>query len=83
MIIAEMANGRPLFAGTSETDQLGKFFRLLGTPSINGHPLIVDLPEYSLDLLPRYQQPGNGIDSLVPALDSSGVDLLNQMLQAI
>ena len=80
-IFAEMANGRPLFAGTSESDQLDKIFRLLGSPSISDYPGIVDLPEYSPDLLPRYPQPRNGLGSLVPTLDSSGVDLLSRMLQ--
>lgn len=80
-IFAEMANGRPLFAGTSESDQLDKIFRLLGSPSLNDYPGIVDLPEYSPDLLPRYPQPRNGIQTLVPTLDSSGVDLLSRMLQ--
>ena len=30
-IFAEMCNGRPLFSGTSEADQLDKIFRMLGT----------------------------------------------------
>ena len=80
-IFAEMANGRPLFAGTSEADQLDKIFRLLGSPSISDYPGIVDLPDYVPDLLPRYPYPRNGIGSLVPTLDASGVDLLNRMLQ--
>mmetsp|Transcript_31246 Transcript_31246/g.35928 ORF Transcript_31246/g.35928 Transcript_31246/m.35928 type:complete len:300 (-) Transcript_31246:297-1196(-) len=80
-IFAEMANGRPLFAGTSEADQLDKIFRLLGSPTVADYPGIVDLPEYSPDMLPRYPPPRNGIGSLVPTLDSSGVDLLNRMLQ--
>jgi len=29
-IFAEMANGRPLFAGTSEADQLDRIFKALG-----------------------------------------------------
>jgi serine/threonine protein kinase len=45
-IFAEMANGGPLFAGTSEADQLDRIFRLLGTPSVDIYPAIVDLPEY-------------------------------------
>lgn len=32
-IFAEMANGRPIFAGTSEADQLERIFKALGTPS--------------------------------------------------
>lgn len=80
-IFAEMANGRPLFAGTSESDQLDKIFRLLGSPSVSDYPGIVDLPEYAPDLIPRYSQPRNGLSSLVPTLDASGVDLLSRMLQ--
>jgi cyclin-dependent kinase len=80
-IFAEMANGRPLFAGTSESDQLDKIFRLLGSPTVNDYPGIIDLPEYSPDLIPRYAPPRNGLGSLVPTLDSSGVDLLKRMLQ--
>jgi len=79
-IFAEMANGRPLVAGTSEADQLDRIFRLLGTPTIQDYPGIVDLPEYTPDL-PPYPPPRGGLASLVPALDATGVDLLNKMLQ--
>ena len=79
-IFAEMANGRPLIAGTSEGDQLEKIFRLLGTPSLADYPGIVDLPEYHSNL-PRYPPPPNGIAELVPSLDSTAVDLLSKMLQ--
>uniref|UniRef100_A0A7S4A996 Cyclin-dependent kinase 2 homolog n=1 Tax=Pseudo-nitzschia australis TaxID=44445 RepID=A0A7S4A996_9STRA len=80
-IFAEMANGRPLVAGTSEEDQLDRIFRLLGTPKPQrDFPGIVKLPEYSPDRFPPYPPPRGG-SSLVPTLDSSGVDLLNHMLQ--
>lgn len=79
-IFAEMANGRPLIAGTSEADQLDRIFRLLGTPTIPQYPGIVELPEYSVDL-PRYPSPKKGMASLVPTLDPNGVDLLTSMLQ--
>mmetsp|Transcript_19916 Transcript_19916/g.34006 ORF Transcript_19916/g.34006 Transcript_19916/m.34006 type:complete len:295 (-) Transcript_19916:921-1805(-) len=79
-IFAEMANGRPLVAGTSETDQLDRIFRLLGTPTPQDFPGIVELPEYSPDLT-RYPPPRGGLASLVPTLDQTGVDLLNKMLQ--
>lgn len=78
-IFAEMCNGRPLFSGTSEADQLDKIFRLLGT--VTEYPGIEELPEYSPDILPRYDPPRDGIGSLVPTLDVSGVDLLSKMLQ--
>lgn len=80
-IFAEMSNGRPLFSGTSEADQLDKIFRLLGTPTVAEYPGIVDLPEYAPDLLPQYPKPRNGIGGLVPKLDAAGVDLLSRMLQ--
>jgi cyclin-dependent kinase len=79
-IFAEMANGRPLIAGTSEGDQLERIFRLLGTPPRSDYPGIVDLPEYHPNL-PRYPPPPNGFSGLVPTLDATGVDLLSKMLQ--
>lgn len=75
-----MANGRPLVAGTSETDQLDRIFRLLGTPTLSMYPGMVDLPEYSPDL-PPYPPPQGGLASLVPSLDGQGLDLLSKMLQ--
>ena len=80
-IFAEMANGRPLVAGTSEEDQLDRIFRLLGTPNARDFPGIVELPEYSPDRFPPYPPPRGGLASLVPTLNGAGVDLLNVMLQ--
>jgi len=79
-IFAEMANGRPLVAGTSESDQLDRIFRLLGTPSLTDYPGMVELPEYSTDL-PPYPPPSRGLASLVPTLPPDGVELLSRMLQ--
>ena len=71
---------RPLVAGTSESDQLDRIFRLFGTPSPQSYPDIVNLPEYSQDL-PQYPVPRGGVASLVPTLDPQGLTLLEQMLQ--
>jgi cyclin-dependent kinase len=79
-ILAEMANGRPLITGTSESDQLDRIFRTFGTPTLSDYPGIVELPEYNPNM-PRYPSPKNGIASLVPTLDASGVDLFTQMVQ--
>lgn len=79
-IFAEMANGRPLVAGTSESDQLDRIFRLLGTPTLQDYPGIVQLPDYSPDL-PPYPPPRGGLASLVPTLPPEGVELLSAMLQ--
>jgi cyclin-dependent kinase len=82
-IFAEMANGRPLVAGTSESDQLEKIFRLLGTPTLPEYPGIVELPEYDNSSCShiQYPKPRGGLASLVPTLDPVGTDLLAQMLQ--
>ena len=79
-IFAEMSNGRPLVAGTSESDQLDRIFRLLGTPKLSDYPGITQLPDYSPDL-PPYPPPRGGLASLVPSLPPDGVDLLSKMLQ--
>ena len=70
----------PLVAGTSESDQLDRIFRLLGTPTPQVYPDIINLPEFSPDL-PQYPPPRGNIASLVPKLDPQGVSLLEQMLQ--
>jgi len=77
-IFAEMVNGRPLFPGTSDDDQLLKIFATLGTPSPESWPQIVELPEFKEDF-PQYEpQTWNYI---VPNLDPTGVDLLTRMLR--
>ena len=81
-IFAEMANGRPLVAGTSEDDQLDRIFRLLGTPKPSrDFPGIVDLPDWDPTRYPPYPPPRGGLAALVPTLDPSGIELLNLMLQ--
>ncbi|KAL0589682.1 hypothetical protein ABG067_002231 [Albugo candida] len=78
-IFAEMANGGPLVAGTSENDQLDRIFRLLGTPTLDIYPGIIDLPEFKRDF-PHYETPVS-LAHLVPTLDAIGVDLFEKMLQ--
>jgi len=77
-IFAEMANGRPLFQGQSESDQLKKIFKALGTPAKEEWPGIVDLPDYKEDM---EQYPGEPLSKLVSRLDETGLDLLSKMLQ--
>jgi len=84
-IFAEMANGRPLFAGSSEKDQLEKIFSKLGTPDEHIYPTMNELPEYQATIknpdtkMPTYKQPAS-LAHLVPTLDELGVDLMTQML---
>jgi len=77
-IFAEMVNGRPLFPGTSEPDQLMKIFKTLGTPNKKMWPGIAELPEYK-DNFPVYQaQP---LKKVCRRLDNVGLELLSRMLQ--
>jgi len=77
-IFAEMLNGRPLFPGSNESDQLMRIFKLLGTPSVEQWPEMADLSEYKPDF-PVY--PRQDIKAAIKNVDDSGLDLLNQMLQ--
>lgn len=77
-IFAEMATGKPLFPGTSTTDQLMRIFKILGTPDEKSWPGIVELPDYKPDF-PVY--PAQKLTSLITGLDEEGHDLLAKMLQ--
>lgn len=77
-IFAEMVNGRPLFPGSSESDQLMKIFKVLGTPNIEEWPGMAELPEYKTDF-PIYS--GVSLKKVVRALDPVGMDLLQRMLE--
>jgi cyclin-dependent kinase len=77
-IFAEMVNGRPLFPGSSEQDQLVKIFKALGTPSPKTWPQMVDLPEYKATFA---QYPPQSFKKIVRKLDPIGLDLLTRMLQ--
>ena len=76
-IFAEMAQGRPLFCGDSEIDQLFKIFKILGTPTEEIYPGSTTLPDYKTSF-PRWRP--QGLDRFVPKLDAVGMDLLNQMI---
>jgi len=76
-ILAEMANGRPLVAGTSENDQLERIFRLLGSPP-PGNSLL-ELPEYQRSYQ-HHNYPATPWNQLVPKLPPSGLDLLSRLL---
>jgi len=77
-IFAEMVNGRPLFPGSSEQDQLTRIFKTLGTPSPKSWPGLVDLPEFKADQFPKY--PAQSLKKVARRLDATGLDLLGKML---
>jgi len=77
-IFSEMVNGRPLFPGTSDADQLMKIFKVMGTPTIDSWPSMQELPEYK-DNFPIY--PGVHLKKMVRRLDPLGLDLLQRLLE--
>lgn len=76
-IFAEMVNGRPLFPGDSEIDELYKIFRVLGTPDDNLWPGVSSLPDYT-EIFPKWH-PRN-LAEVIPTLEPAGVDILTKML---
>jgi len=74
-----MVNGKPLFTGVSENDQLKKIFRIRGTPNEKLYPEAKSLPEWNPENFDEF--PEEDILKYVPKLDADGVDLLLKMLQ--
>lgn len=78
-IFAEMINGKPLFAGVSEVDQLKKIFKIRGTPNENFWPDALKLPEWNESNFEKSEPLELG--KYVPKLDPIGLDLITSMLQ--
>lgn len=77
-IMAEMYTGRPLFPGTTNEDQIVRIFRIMGTPTERTWPGITQLPEYK----PTFQMYATqDLRNILPAIDPTGIDLLQRMLQ--
>jgi cyclin-dependent kinase len=74
-IFAEMVNLKPLFAGTSEGDQLKKIFKVMGTPAVDKWPGLGELPEWKAGTFEVF--PPEGLSKLVPKLEADGLDLLD------
>ncbi|XP_062265656.1 cyclin-dependent kinase 6 [Platichthys flesus] len=74
-IFAEMFRRRPLFRGTSDVDQLGKIFDVVGVPSVEDWPQEVALPQSAFS--PRPPKP---IEDLIPDIEEQGRALLMQFL---
>lgn len=79
-ILAEMILGRPLFNGDSELEQLLAIFRVMGTPTTETWPDVVELRDWHD--FPQWR-PQN-LDASFPGLDKlgeHGMDLLSRMIQ--
>jgi serine/threonine protein kinase len=77
-VLAELASGRPLFAGDSEIGQLHAIFRLLGTPGPAEWPGAAELPEWQ-PLFPRWAP--QDLAPHAPGLGPAGLDLLGRLLR--
>jgi len=89
-IFAEMCNGRPLFTGTSDKNQLERIFALLGAPDEVSYPGVVELPDWpamKARLHEKFTQTGKSyvrpsdLRHLVKNMSSDGVELLSKMLE--
>lgn len=76
-ILAELVNGKPLFAGDSEVDELYKIFRLLGTPSEASWPGVTQLADWN-ESFPVW--PALRLRSAVPGLSRNGLELLQTLI---
>jgi len=77
-IFAEMVmQGRPLFPGDSEIDQIFKIFRILGTPNEQVWPGVSGLPDYK-PTFPQWSR--QDIAKILPMLDDAGLDMLKRTL---
>jgi len=77
-IFAEMATGRPLFPGSSVSDQLIRIFKIMGTPTEESWPGVSEFPDYKADFPHHPQQ---SLAAIVHGLDDKGLNLLSRMLQ--
>ncbi|KAL0323791.1 UNVERIFIED_CONTAM: Cell division control protein 2A [Sesamum calycinum] len=75
-IFAEMVTRRALFPGDSEIDELFRIFRIMGTPTEDTWPGVTSLPDFKS--FPKW--PPKELATVVPNLDSAGLDLLGKML---
>jgi cyclin-dependent kinase len=77
-IFGEMTSGRPLFPGTSDADQLNKIFKVLGTPTEQSWPSMVELPDYKPGM---EMHQASSLQLVCPSLDPAGIALLDQLLR--
>ena len=90
-IIAELLQGKPLFPGRTEIDQIDKHFRMLGTPNEQIWPKFKSLPHATKvnfavhphnslrQRFPKYREREDEIE-IGPGISDAGFDLLNGLL---
>ncbi|KAJ2692845.1 negative regulator of the PHO system, partial [Coemansia spiralis] len=76
-IMAEMYTGRPLFAGSSNDDQLLKIFRVMGTPSEATWPGVSSMANWKSNFPPY---PPQRLEQYLPQMEPQAINLLKQLL---
>ncbi|CAL5363297.1 unnamed protein product [Camellia sinensis] len=76
-LFAEMMTQQPLFAATSQVEQLRRIFSIMGKPTEETWPGVTSLCPYLENF--AMNEPKNLADE-VPGLEPDGVDLLSEML---
>ncbi|KAM3728187.1 Cyclin-dependent kinase [Dirofilaria immitis] len=76
-IFAELVTSEPLFHADTEISQLLKIFKILGTPTVEIWPDLLNCIDYKSSF-PKWTE--CILAECVPGLDSDGLDLLAQML---
>ena len=74
-IFAEMVNGKPLFKGKNEEQQLAQIYNVLGSPNPETWEDVTELQNYSKFQLDEFE--AKGLAKFVPDLDECGLDLLS------
>ena len=77
-IMAEMFTQKPLFQGTSETDQLFKIFSVMGTPNSSNWPEGLKLAQRLQIRLPQFTS--TPLSSMIPNASPEAIDVLSHML---
>ncbi|KAI4800500.1 hypothetical protein KUCAC02_009642 [Chaenocephalus aceratus] len=77
-IFGELLNASPLFPGENDIEQLCCVLRVLGTPTQESWPEIVELPDYNK--ITFKENPAIPLEEIVPDTSPQAVDLLNKFL---
>ncbi|MED6281162.1 Cyclin-dependent kinase 20 [Characodon lateralis] len=77
-IFGELLNSSPLFPGENDIEQLCCVLRVLGTPTQDSWPEIVELPDYNK--ITFKENPAIPLEEIVPDTSSQAIDLLCKFL---
>ncbi|KAI0028471.1 kinase-like domain-containing protein [Vararia minispora EC-137] len=78
-IMLELFTKKPIFQGNDELHQLEFIFKILGTPTVEQWPSVVNLPWYEL-VKPKEFMPSHFRDFFKKWLSPAGLDLAEQLL---